>query len=389
MPNPQRFKIDRVVIENYRSIRHCDVTLGDLTFLVGRNGSGKSSFLDALQFVQATVKKGLQPAVNERNGLSTILHRPARLPNQLKFGLWLSSPESLQASFEFSIEARSWTDYSVIHEACRVQESPGRLSEYDVAAGQLSGAVAVKQPASPEHALYISAQGEQGEFGAVRKLLNELQVSTYSSKAIHLLLLNRFPQSYKFATEVKSLMEKFPETWRVVEDYLRLIIPYFARLEVTTSGGRDWVAFVEVVNGSEESFYVPQVSDGTLYATQMMIDLFLRGRDAENSFPMLVEEPGASLHPWAIGVLRDALLEASRSRQVIVTTHSPDLLDDLSIVPGFVRTVHRNATGTQIEGLSNGAAALIDEGLATAGELFRRGVLHSDTEPDFAAPNGA
>jgi ABC-type cobalamin/Fe3+-siderophores transport system ATPase subunit len=48
MPNSEVLKIDRLRIENYRSILSCDFTLGDVTFLVGRNGAGKTNLLDAL-----------------------------------------------------------------------------------------------------------------------------------------------------------------------------------------------------------------------------------------------------------------------------------------------------------------------------------------------------
>ena len=41
----------RVRIRGYKSIAFCDVTLEPLTILVGRNGSGKSNFLDALAFL--------------------------------------------------------------------------------------------------------------------------------------------------------------------------------------------------------------------------------------------------------------------------------------------------------------------------------------------------
>ena len=42
--------LKRVRIRNYKSLVNCDVELGALTVLVGRNGSGKSNFLDALRF---------------------------------------------------------------------------------------------------------------------------------------------------------------------------------------------------------------------------------------------------------------------------------------------------------------------------------------------------
>ena len=45
------FRINRVVLKNYRSIAECDVELKNLTFLSGPNGSGKSNFLNSLMFV--------------------------------------------------------------------------------------------------------------------------------------------------------------------------------------------------------------------------------------------------------------------------------------------------------------------------------------------------
>jgi recombinational DNA repair ATPase RecF len=43
--------VKSVVLENYKSIARCDVSLGPLTVLVGPNGSGKSNFVDGLRFV--------------------------------------------------------------------------------------------------------------------------------------------------------------------------------------------------------------------------------------------------------------------------------------------------------------------------------------------------
>lgn len=36
--------LTRIILRNYKSIGHCDVKLGPLTYLVGVNGSGKSNF---------------------------------------------------------------------------------------------------------------------------------------------------------------------------------------------------------------------------------------------------------------------------------------------------------------------------------------------------------
>ena len=44
--------IDRIVIENFKSLRKVDLSLGRLNLFIGANASGKSNFLDALRVLQ-------------------------------------------------------------------------------------------------------------------------------------------------------------------------------------------------------------------------------------------------------------------------------------------------------------------------------------------------
>lgn len=44
--------IDRIVVENFKSLRRVDLTLGRMNLLIGANASGKSNFLDALRVLQ-------------------------------------------------------------------------------------------------------------------------------------------------------------------------------------------------------------------------------------------------------------------------------------------------------------------------------------------------
>ncbi len=73
------------------------------------------------------------------------------------------------------------------------------------------------------------------------------------------------------------------------------------------------------------------MSDGTLRAVGILVALFQYHGGASEVPLVGIEEPDAALHPGAAGVLLDALREASVRTQVVVTSHSPDLLDDPSI----------------------------------------------------------
>jgi predicted ATPase len=51
--------IKKVTIKNYKSIQSTTIKLNELTVITGYNGSGKSSFIETLQFIQNTVLYGL------------------------------------------------------------------------------------------------------------------------------------------------------------------------------------------------------------------------------------------------------------------------------------------------------------------------------------------
>ena len=119
------------------------------------------------------------------------------------------------------------------------------------------------------------------------------------------------------------------------------------------------------------AFYATQASAGLLNAAEILLELF----DLSSSSPVIIEEPEALLHPGAIHVMRDAFLEASKIRQVLVTTHSPDLLDDDSVPAEWIRTVYRDETGTHIQALDDGTKSVIRDHLYTPGQLLRQGGL--------------
>src|SRR5713101_7345829 len=66
----------RVRIRGYKSIAFCDVTLEPLTILVGRNGSGKSNFLDALRFLRDALDDGVNSAL-QSHGSGSIFSKTA------------------------------------------------------------------------------------------------------------------------------------------------------------------------------------------------------------------------------------------------------------------------------------------------------------------------
>src|SRR5262245_26927474 len=65
----------RVRIQGYKSIALCDVRIQPLTLLVGRNGAGKSNFLDALAFLRDLMENSLTEALKRRGGWPAVACR--------------------------------------------------------------------------------------------------------------------------------------------------------------------------------------------------------------------------------------------------------------------------------------------------------------------------
>ena len=76
--------ITRVMALNYKSVAACDVPLGPLAVVVGRNGAGKSNFLDVLRFTADALHLSLDRALRERGGFGEVCHPGSRSRGALR-----------------------------------------------------------------------------------------------------------------------------------------------------------------------------------------------------------------------------------------------------------------------------------------------------------------
>jgi SMC domain protein len=97
-----------------------------------------------------------------------------------------------------------------------------------------------------------------------------------------------------------------------------------------------------------------------------------------------IEEPETALHPAASAALREALQKASERTQVIVTSHSPDLLDDPMLNADSLLAVAADRGETKIAPIDDVSRDMMRERLFSAGELLRQGQI-SPNPADLAA----
>ena len=84
-----------------------------------------------------------------------------------------------------------------------------------------------------------------------------------------------------------------------------------------------------------------------------------------------IEEPEIALHPAAAGVLLDALRDAAYKRQVIITTHSPDLLDNKHLDVDSILAVESHDGNSIVAPVDKVGKSVLRDRLCTAGEFLR------------------
>jgi predicted ATPase len=166
-----------------------------------------------------------------------------------------------------------------------------------------------------------------------------------------------------------------------VNSYLSRIVRGVADAETLILGSQETVEFRQAVKGQKHPwrFLAASMSDGTLRAFGILLALFQINARQPNPPPLIgLEEPEMALHPAASGILLAALREASAATQVMVTSHSPDLLDDSSIPTEAILAVDNEEGVTKIGPIDEAGRSVLKDSLFTPGELLRQNQLAPD-----------
>ena len=378
--------LTRVVLRNYKSIAACDVSPAQLTFLVGPNGSGKSNFLDALRFVADAVRFSLDHALRDRGGIGEVRRRSGGHPNHFGIGIRLGLAQSA-ASYAFTVGAKPRGGYEVQHEECRVVRYDGSERHfYSVERGRVAESTLSPSPVAADDRLYLVNVSGVDAFRPVYDALVGMGFYSLNPEAIRELqspdpgdLLKR--DGGNLASVLANLRTRSPEIKKRVEEYLGKVVSGISGVDERSVGPKETLEFRQEVRGARYPwrFFASSMSDGTLRALGVLVALFQGFDGAESTRRCVgIEEPEVALHPAAAGVLIDALQDAAEQAQILVTSHSPDLLDNREIPDDAIIAVVAEHGESRIGPLDEVGRSALRDHLYTAGELLRMNQLRPD-----------
>jgi predicted ATPase len=379
--------IKRLSATNFRSFEHLDVELGAFNVLIGPNASGKSNLVQCLKFLRDLAREGLDNAVSMQGGgeyfrninlsasapssLEVVLNRSFRTQvGQTEDGKWVEAVAD-EATYGLVLEfSDNGADFEVVEEkvvlrcdfrkytsrehvrAFATGETlagipagsgevtfsnhrgklefdttfPGRLDSGKVPASAGvwgSSSVEDKLPPNRSFLRYIP------ELRGIESIFGGIAVYDFDPKLAKRAVplngrKNLEEDGSNLAIVLRDILED-EDRKREFSNLLRDLMPFVADLGVERFLDRSLLFNLREEYG-ESPFPAFLLSDGTVGMTALIAALYFE----ENPL-VVVEEPERNIHPYLISRVVSMLEDASKEKQVIVTTHSPQVVESAGL----------------------------------------------------------
>ncbi|MEA2754963.1 MAG: hypothetical protein QOJ54_1252 [Aliidongia sp.] len=386
--------IRQVTLRSYKSIAACKVDLGSLMFLVGKNGAGKSNFLDAIGFIADALRISLDYALRDRGTIKEVRRRSAGHPNHFAIRVDFALPDGHYGHYSFRIGAKPDEAYEVQTEECFIHiaglNSGGAIVPTDffhVQSGRVVSSTRYPLPAVAADRLFLVAASGIPEFRPVYDALSRIEIYNLNPKEIAAMQKSDPGNILRHdGSNIASVFRQFtPKVQQLVKDNLSRIVPSISGIDVQTFGQLEAMMFKQKIKGQSNpwQFFATAMSDGTLRAFGILVAAFQAASAKPGINPPLLiglEEPEMALHPAAAGTLLSVLRQGAEHCQILVTSHSPDLLDNPDIPPDALLAVTEDGGLTKIGPIDAANRKTLLDGLCTAGELLRQDQLSPASE---------
>jgi predicted ATPase len=326
--------VTHLSIKNWRNFRSSEIDLTDRTFVLGANAAGKSNLLDVFRFLRDVCTPqggGLQKAIQSRGGLSKVRCLSARQNPHIEIDVTLKPTPDADESWRYILsiaqETRGFRRPIVQKEIVykndqKILERPDKDDTPD-----------------PERLIqtHIESVNNNVKFRDVARFFAS---TTYLHLVPQLLRYNDEIQGRTIETDPfgQGFLDRVAKTaprsqksrLNRIEHALKIAVPNLEQLkfERDEATGRPHLAALYKHWRANAGWQrEDQFSDGTLRLIGLLWALL------EDDALLLLEEPELSLNSAIVSKLAPLIyrLQRQRRRQVIISTHSVDLLSDPGI----------------------------------------------------------
>jgi len=341
--------------------------------LIGANGCGKSNFVSFFYLLREMVEGRLEKAVNKAGGADTHLFLgpqvTEKIRGHLEFGV---------NGYTFSLEPTADDRLIFDEEQIEYEAMPGgRTSSVNRSIGHGHGESRLKKQITgntynkkiSEH-IYDAISSwtvyhvhDTSDTAAMRR-----SGSIRDNERLR-------PDAGNLAAFLYWLREEEKDTYQVVIETVRLVAPFFKDFKLRPRKKKDdkYIQLEWEQQDCDYPFLPSQLSDGTLRFIALATALL----QPDPPPTILIDEPELGLHPYALEVLANLILQAEERTQVIVSTQSAPILNWFE--PEQIVVINRHDGESQFERLDEKDLGDWLEDY-TLGELWQKNVYGGGPE---------
>jgi predicted ATPase len=379
--------IKRIRIENFKSFSAIDVELSRFCVVIGSNAAGKSNFISAFKFLRDIARHGVVNAIamqggadfirnakigNERDLVVQVIYEPdcgKEVMDRTSKGGSVLEVRSCESSYEFALHFNATGDgFSIVRDqlliGCEISScGNGRNRKEKKEVIGLGSIRVSSEKGEVQYTVDIPAGCPLTENDVIPLFFRGKQLPERT------LLLETFygyplPHLEKFfdriavydidpklpkkgtlitgkreldedagnlALVVKTILEN-PEKKRKFSNLLRDVLPFVEDFSVQKFMDVSLILTMRERYTKSRELPASSLSDGTIAIFAMIIALYFE----EKPF-IIIEEPVSHIHPFLIARLMRMMKEASETKQVMITTHSTEVvkhaaLDDILLI---------------------------------------------------------
>lgn len=350
--------VTKIELENWKNFHKCDVRLSERCFVVGANASGKSNFLDAFRFLRDITRTGggLQSAVASRGGMKKIRCLAARTRSYISIKISLAQSSDSEAEWVYSLAFKHVgggirkNEVAIIYEeVIRQGETILRRTENDK-----------KEDSETLKYTHLEQPTTNKDFRELKAFFDTIQYLNVVPQLVResgSLLFSGEKEDYfgrNFIRRLSILNEKTRDSYfKRINEVLRLAVPQLKNLSLVSDemGVPHLEAIYEHWRASGSKQQEEQFSDGTLRLIGFLFALI------DSAGLTLLEEPESNLHPAIVAQFPEFISRTQRTRkemrQVILTTHSFDILSNEGIGGDEVIVLTTTKEGTEVDNIND------------------------------------
>ena len=365
--------ISRIKLYNRKNFWDCEVILAERCFVIGANATGKSNFLDVLRFLRDIVKQGggLQFAVNVRGGLKKIRCLAARQRTEVCVEVDISENGKNDPKWKYSLE--------LVNTGGGIQNVTALVNREEVYNYYTKEKILLRDNSFKDddaetkkytHLEQPTANAKFREIKDVFQTTEYLNVIPQFVRDADSIMLSSGMEDYygrNFMRRLALLNEKTRNKYlKIINEVLLTAVPQLENLSFVKD--EKGVPHVEAkyhhwrARGSKQNEQM--FSDGTIRLIGFLFAML------DGNGIILLEEPETNLHTAIVAAIPEfvAKVQRNKKRQVIITTHSYEILSNKGIRAEELVILRPSPEGTIAENALDDKAvsAMLEAGLSAA-----------------------